>query len=242
MDAETRALLRKRHAKHLAEQSEKAAAEAVKAAEAAEAEKAAEAAKAAKAEAERLAAIDENTQIDLFFAGLSETFSTLSQEPDLELSLEMIACGIDSIIELIKLHNRMGELKMIVERLVEVLTKMHENVTKTATQVRKIKEIVQHIFTMCEVEIEIQDMDTSADEETAKKFQANEWGDHEEHPFYDGATGGGGGVGGGGACGGGGFGGQALPTDDAGGMPPLEAYPNEVAIGGGNVIAQTGEH
>lgn len=229
MDAETRALLRERHAKHLAEQSEKAAAEAAKAAEA-------EAAKAAKIEAERLAAIDENTQIDLFFAGLSETFSTLSQELDLELSLEMIACGIDSIIELIKLHNRMDELKMIVEGLVEVLTKMHENVTKTATQVRKIKEIVQHIFTMCEKEIEIQDMDTSADEKIAKDFQANEWGDHGEHPFHDGAAIAGGGVGGGGG------GGQALPTDDAGGMPPLEAYPNEVAIGGGNVIAQTGEH
>jgi hypothetical protein len=108
---------------------------------------------------------------------------------------------------------------------------MHENAHKTAGQVRKIKEAVQHIFTICEVVIEIQDMDTSEDEKTAQKFQAQEYEDHGEHPYYAGAAGG---VGGGG--------GQALPTDDAGGMPPLEAYPNEVAIGSGNVIAQTGEH
>ena len=136
----------------------------------------------------------------------------------------MIAAGIDSIIELIKSNNRLDELKSIIRELVKVLDEMHENSHKSAAQVRKIKEAVQYIVSISEVEIEIIAMDTSKDEETAKKFQAQEFGDHEEHPFYTENIGGGA---------------QAMPTNDAGGMPPLEAYPNDIAINHeGNIIPQ----
>jgi hypothetical protein len=34
-----------------------------------------------------------------------------------------------------------------------------------------------------------------------------------------------------------------MPTNDAGGMPPLEAYPNDIAINHeGNIIPQVDEH
>ena len=247
MDLKTRAILQKRYADYRAAEDEKAAklaAEAAKAEaerlEAEEAEASIRHVERLEAEEAELKAKEENTTVDLFLAGLSDTFSTLAYVDDLELSLQMMAGGISSIIELIKSNNRMGELKMIVVGLVEVLNKMHENSHKNAAQVRMIKEAVQQIFSICEVEIEIEAMDTSEDEKTAKKFQAQEYEDHGEHPYYAGAAGGGGG--GAAASGGGGFGGQALPTDDAGGMPPLEAHPNEIAVGGGNVIAQIGEH
>jgi hypothetical protein len=246
MDPTTLAILRKRHAKHRAAEDEKAAKLAAETAKAEyerlEAEASVREIKRLEAEEAELKAKEENTTVDLFLAELSDTFSTLAYVPDLELSLQMMAGGISSIIDLIKSNNRMDELKMIVVGLVEILNKIHENSHKSAAQVRMIKEAVQQIFSICEVEIEIEAMDTSEDETTAKKFQAQEYEDHGEHPYYAGGSVGGsiGGADGGSSAAGGG--GQALPIDDAGGMPPLEAYPNEVAIGSGNVIAQTGEH
>lgn len=249
MDPTLLAILRDRHAKHRAAEDEKAAklaAETAKAeAERLEAEKAEASIREIKrleAEEAELKEKEENTTVDLFLAELSDTFSTLAYVSDLELSLQMMAGGISSIIDLIKSNNRMDELKMIVVGLVEILNKIHENSHKSAAQVRMIKEAVQQIFSICEVKIEIEAMDTSEDEETAQKIQAQEYEDHGEHPYYAGGSVGGsiGGADGGSSAAGGG--GQALPTDDAGGMPPLEAYPNEVAIGSGNVIAQTGEH
>lgn len=246
MDPATRAILQKRHAEYRAAEDEKAAklaAEAAKAEaerlEAEEAEASIREIKRLEAEEAELKAKEENTTVDLFLAELSDTFSTLAYVADLELSLQMMAGGISSIIELIKSNNRMDELKMIVGGLVEILNKMHENSHKSAAQVRIIEEAVQQIFSISELDVKIEAMNIYEDEETAKKCQAQEYEDHGEHPYYAGAAGGGGSAA---ASGGGGFGGQALPTDDAGGMPPLEAHPNEIAVGGGNVIAQIGEH
>jgi hypothetical protein len=233
MDPETLAILRERHAKHRAVEAEKTAkAEAEKlAAEKAEADKLAieETIRETNRIEAELKANEENTQIDVFLTELSDTFSSLAQAADLEFALQMMACRIDSIIELIKSNNRIDELKSIVRELVKVLDEMHENSHKSAAQVRKIKEAVQYIFSISEVEeIEIIAMDTSKDEETAKQFQAQEFGDHGEHPFYRVNIGGGA---------------HAMPTNDAGGMPPLEAYPNDIAINDeGNIIPQIGEH
>ena len=242
MDPATRAILQKRHAEDRAAEDEKAAklaAEAAKAEaerlEAEEAEASIREIKRLEAEEAELKAKEENTTVDLFLAELSDTFTTLAYVDDLELSLQIMAGGISSIIELIKSNNRMDELRMIVGGLVEILNKMHENSHKSAAQVRIIEEAVQQIFSISELDVKIEAMDTSNDRETAEKMQAQLYEDHGEHPYYAGAAGGGGG----GAAGGGA---QALPTDDAGGMPPLEAHPNEIAVGGGNVIAQIGEH
>jgi hypothetical protein len=238
MDTNLREILKKRHDAHRAAEAEKKAkleAERL-AAEKAEAERLAieKTIRETKRAEEELKANEENTKIDVFLSELSDTFSTLSYVDDLELSLQMMACGIDSIIELIKSNNRLDELKSIVRELVKVLDEMHENSHKSAAQVRKIKEAVQYIFSISEVEeIEIIAMDTSKDEETAKRFQAQEYEDHGEHPYYGANV----------AAGGAGGGGHAIPTNDAGGMPPLEAYPNDIAINDeGNIIPQIGEH
>jgi hypothetical protein len=233
MDTNLREILKNRHDAHRAAEAEKEAkVEAERlAAEKAEAERLAieKTIRETKRAEEELKANEENTKIDVFLSELSDTFSTLSYVDDLELSLQMMACGIDSIIELIKSNNRLDELKSIVRELVKVLDEMHENSHKSAAQVRKIKEAVQYIFSISQVEeIEIIAMDTSKDEETAKRFQAQEFEDHEEHPFHRANIGGGS---------------HAIPTNDAGGMPPLEAYPNDIAINHeGNIIPQVDEH
>lgn len=232
MDPEILDILRERHAKHRAVEAEKTAkAEAEKlAAEKAEADKLAveETIRETQRVEAELKANEENTKIDVFLTELSDTFSSLIEAADLEFALQMMACSIDSIIELIRSNNRIHELKEIVAGLVEVLNKMHEHAHKSAAQVRQIQEAVQHIFSICHVEIEIEPMDTSEDEEKAKRFQAQEYNDHGEHPYY-GANASAGGAG------------HALPTNDAGGMPPLEAYPNDIAISDeGNIIPHIG--
>lgn len=224
MDEETRALLKKKHEAALAKEAEKSA-------------------KFLKEEAERIAKeetiremervetelklADENSRIDEFISRLRSSILSLENSLDLSSNLELIACEIDDNIELIKKHNRMMNLNEIIVSLVEILNGLHAYSHKTPAEVKQIKEAVQQIFNICGLEIEIEEMDTTADIKAAELLQAQEYGDHPEHYYYHGA-------GGGGAIGGA-IGGAAEE------MPPLEAYSGNVEIESGNVITQTGE-
>ena len=83
----------------------------------------------------------------------------------------MISCQMESIIELIKKHDKLKDIQTKIMELVEVLNDIHKN-KKHLSYVQEIDKIVKNIFKTAEIEdIEVQMMDTDNDEEYAKKIQ-----------------------------------------------------------------------
>ena len=97
--------------------------------------------------------------------------SSLVTTNDVSLILQMISCQMDSIIELIKKHDKLKEIQGKIISMVEVLNDIHKK-KKHLSYVQEIDKIVKNIFKTAEIEdIEVQMMDTDDDEEFAKKLQ-----------------------------------------------------------------------
>jgi len=172
-----RELAKKKHEKYLQEKKEKEDAELAKLAEL-EAKLNAEAEVEKKAldsenEAKTLKFTEETELIDVFFIELDETINELKKSDDIFLILQMIQTRIMSVIELLREHNRLPEIQDRVLIFVDILNKSHEdkNKKKDTTYVSQVSNIVKNIFELCEVDVEIETMDTSEDDEFARKLQ-----------------------------------------------------------------------
>jgi hypothetical protein len=205
---QARELAKQKYEKYLKEKKEKEDAELAKLAELEAQLIAEEEAKKkvldAENEAKTLKFTEETELIDVFFIELDETINELKKSDDIFLILQMIQTRIMSVIELLREHNRLPEIKDSLNVLYKILDKSHEdkNKKKDTTYVSQVSNIVKNIFELCEVDIEIETMDTSEDDEFARKLQEEMY----TMNFYQddiignlGATGGG--VAGGGATG-----------------------------------------
>ena len=121
---------------------------------------------------------DELHIIQLFTVEFDDYLSSLVTTNDVSLILQMISCQMDSIIELIKKHNKLKEIQDKIISMVEVLNDIHKN-KKHLAYVQEIDKLVKNIFKIAEVEdIEVQMMDTDEDEEYAKKLQEELYNNH----------------------------------------------------------------
>ena len=102
---------------------------------------------------------------------LDVSITNLETTNDIELDLQMIRSSIESFIGVLKNNDRLNELQTKITILVEILNKLHASKTKSSSYVGTIQKIVQEIFTICEVDIPIEPMDTSEDDEYARKLQ-----------------------------------------------------------------------
>ena len=174
---QARELAKQKYEKYLQEKKEKEDAELAKLAEL-EAQLIAEEEAKKKAldaenEAKTLKFTEETELIDVFFIELDETINELKKSNEIFLILQMIQTRIMSVIELLREHNRLPEIQDRVLIFVDILNKSHEdkNKKKDTTYVTQVSNIVKNIFELCEVDVEIETMDTSEDDEFARKLQ-----------------------------------------------------------------------
>ena len=114
---------------------------------------------------------DELSTIQVFTKEFEEYITALHTTNDVSLILQMISSQMESIIKLIKKHDKLKDIQTKIMELVEVLNDIHKN-KKHLTYVQEIDKIVKNIFKTAEIEdIEVQMMDTDEDEEYAKKIQ-----------------------------------------------------------------------
>ena len=114
---------------------------------------------------------DELQIIQTFTKEFEEYITALHTTNDVSLILQMISSQMESIIELIKKHDKLKDVQNKIMELVEVLNDIHKN-KKHLSYVQEIDKIVKNIFKTAEIEdIEVQLMDTDDDEEYAKKIQ-----------------------------------------------------------------------
>jgi hypothetical protein len=121
--------------------------------------------------ADELKIKEELESIELFFTNLDVSITSLETTTDIELDLQIFQSSIESFIGILKSNNRLNELRTKITILVQILNKLHASKTKSSSYVGTIKKIVQEIFTICEVNIPIEPMDTSEDDEYARKLQ-----------------------------------------------------------------------
>jgi len=114
---------------------------------------------------------DELQIIQTFTKEFEEYITALHTTNDVSLILQMISSQLESIVELIKKHDKLKDIQTKIMELVEVLNDIHKN-KKHLSYVQEIDKIVKKIFKSAEIEdIEVQLMDTDDDEEYAKKLQ-----------------------------------------------------------------------
>jgi len=118
---------------------------------------------------------EEIESINDFYIDLGVSIDELNPKLDLIEQLKLIESKIESIIELIKKYDRFSELQNKIPTLVDILNKTSELNKKKLNYINNVGNIIKDIFKLCEVDIEIELMDTSKDDEYAKKIQENEY-------------------------------------------------------------------
>jgi len=116
---------------------------------------------------------EESENIDVFFIELDESINELKASNDIFLVLQMIHTRIQSVIEIVREHNRLPEIQDRVLVFIEIMNKTHADSSKKKdpTYVSQVSNIVKSIFELCEVDVKIEGMDTSEDDEIARKLQ-----------------------------------------------------------------------
>jgi hypothetical protein len=137
-----------------------------------EAEEAVKAFEESEKVAKELKITQETEAINTFFIEIDTAINEIKTSNDIFLILQIIQTRIISIIELLREHNRLNEIQDKVLIFVEIMNNLHSNKTKDITYVSQVNTIVKNIFELCEVEIEIELMDTSDDDDFAMKLQA----------------------------------------------------------------------
>jgi hypothetical protein len=90
---------------------------------------------------------------------------------DLYFDLHLIESHIESIIELVTKHDKINDLHIKVSELVQQLNLYHEKNKNKFDEVKKTHIIVNSLFKLCGVEVDVELMDTENDLEYAKKLQ-----------------------------------------------------------------------
>ena len=105
------------------------------------------------------------------FNQIKSYFSQIEITNDIFFILHMIESQIETIINLITKHDKIGELHSICSDLVTHLNKYHENKKTDSKTVKDTHDIVNSLFELCGISVDIHLMDTENDLEFAKKMQ-----------------------------------------------------------------------
>jgi len=115
---------------------------------------------------------DEILLIDNFLSELEVSIISIETTDDIFLSLQMIQTQIDSMIKLIKNHDKLKNIQDLIITLVNEMNKVFENKKhKSPRYIQDIQKIVKEIIALTNVDIEIEMMDTSDDEKVAQELQ-----------------------------------------------------------------------
>ncbi len=93
-----------------------------------------------------------------------------SNQDNILLSLINIESIIHNNINFIKEQNKLITIQDNVLDLVNILNKLNENGNKDLTLIHNISNIMNQIFSLLEIHIDIESMDTSQDEKMAKEM------------------------------------------------------------------------
>ena len=118
---------------------------------------------------------EENDDVLSFLTSIDSSLIELEESYDAIELLKMMESQIETIIDLVKKHNKLSILQEKMSSLVEVLNKMHEKHKNNLDNVRTISLIIKDIFKLTEVDIPIEVMDVSDDENVARQIQENEY-------------------------------------------------------------------
>ena len=124
--------------------------------------------------AEQMKLTEENDDVLSFLTSIDSSLIELESNDTIEL-LKIMESQIESIIHLVKKHNHLPTLQEKMSSLVEVLNKMHERHKNNLDNVKMIALIIKDIFKLTEVDIPIEVMDVSDDENVARQIQENEY-------------------------------------------------------------------
>ena len=124
--------------------------------------------------AEEMKLNEENDDVLSFLTSIDSSLIELESNDTIEL-LKMMESQIETIIDLVKKHNKLSILQEKMSSLVEVLNKMHEKHKNNLDNVKMISLIIKDIFKLTEVDIPIEVMDVSDDENVARQIQENEY-------------------------------------------------------------------
>lgn len=125
--------------------------------------------------AEEMKLNEENDDVLSFLTSIDSSLIELEESYDVIELLKMMESQIETIIDLVKKHNKLSILQEKMSSLVEVLNKMHEKHKNNLDNVRTISLIIKDIFKLTEVDIPIEVMDVSDDENVARQIQENEY-------------------------------------------------------------------
>ena len=125
--------------------------------------------------AEEMKLNEENDDVLSFLTSIDSSLIELEESYDAIELLKMMESQIETIIDLVKKHNKLSILQEKMSSLVEVLNKMHEKHKNNLDNVRTISLIIKDIFKLTEVDIPIEVMDVSDDENVARQIQENEY-------------------------------------------------------------------
>lgn len=121
---------------------------------------------------EQLKLTEDMETIDFFMDDLDISIINLKDTDDIFMSLQLIESKLETIIKLVKELNRLKDVQNKVISLVEVLNSVFEDKNKKNPKyVASVNKIVKDIFTLAEVDVNIELMDTSDDENFAKELQ-----------------------------------------------------------------------
>jgi len=123
---------------------------------------------------EEMKLTEENDEVLSFLTSIDSSLIELESNDTIEL-LKIMESQIESIIDLVKKHNKLSILQEKMSSLVEVLNKMHEKHKNNLENINTISLIIKDIFKLTEVDIPIEIMDVSDDENVARQIQANEY-------------------------------------------------------------------
>jgi len=123
---------------------------------------------------EEMKLTEENDEVLSFLTSIDSSLIELESNDTIEL-LKIMESQIESIIDLVKKHNKLSILQEKISSLVEVLNKMHEKHKNNLENINTISLIIKDIFKLTEVDIPIEIMDVSDDENVARQIQANEY-------------------------------------------------------------------
>ena len=125
--------------------------------------------------AEEMKLNEENDDVLSFLTSIDSSLIELEESYDAIELLKMMESQIETIIDLVKKHNKLSILQEKMSSLVEVLNKMHEKHKNNLDNVKMISLIIKDIFKLTEVDIPIEVMDVSDDENVARQIQENEY-------------------------------------------------------------------
>lgn len=129
----------------------------------------------AKQDAERvskeLKITEETDANNLLIQELNEYISELNGSTDIFLIIKNIREKLVKGIELIKKYGCLHKIQDCILVFVHTINKSHEHKKNDIEYVSQLGIIIKDIFEICQIDIEIEQMDTSKDDEIAQKLQ-----------------------------------------------------------------------